>query len=246
MDRSKLIDRIAKLLAVTMDRGATPQEAETAAKRAEAMMAEYNINEKDLTAEQATKSIVVERIRTHNRKWQRTIAISCADRFKCAAIACLDPMDTGILGYQHDVAIAIALASVLIKDIDTAAKKYDPGKVVVAESRSLFDAAAKEYSNPLLPHKSIAKQRNEFRNSAAVAVSERLYKLVVKPPSEASGTENALVIADAVERKLDEVTDGKSRTVEVTAQNEEGVRYGRSVSIDTSQVAADQRRRIGN
>ena len=107
--RKKLIDGIAKSLAVTVDRGATEAEANTAAAMAKQLMDSYGISDKDLSQSEADDGVVVLTVDTTTRKWRRLLAVSVADAFCCKSISCSYPARVEVIGFEADAHVASAL-----------------------------------------------------------------------------------------------------------------------------------------
>ena len=76
-------------------------------------------------------------------------------------------------------------------------------------------------------------------------VSWRLQKINTQPPSAKTTAANALVLYDAVDRRVADITgDAPPRKIAPLEGSQEGRQFGAEVSIDANQIEHDQRKQI--
>src|SRR3954471_20207380 len=83
-DMTKVMDRIAKLLALSSS--PNEHEAASAAERAHAMLAEYNLSISDVSSASKTEDnfIIDESIMTDSLPWRRTLGTMVAKMYFCS------------------------------------------------------------------------------------------------------------------------------------------------------------------
>lgn len=84
-DRENIIDKIKKLLAHSVENGATKAEAIAFALKAQKLIAEYDVEEWELADDGKQQVIEHETGMTYARKWREYLADTIADNFRCKA-----------------------------------------------------------------------------------------------------------------------------------------------------------------
>ncbi|VXC25488.1 conserved hypothetical protein [Pseudomonas sp. 8Z] len=87
MNKQKVLDKVAKLMALANSAGATPNEAETALRQARALMRQYNLEAVELIAHAVSESSIPTNTRRSPKDWLHSLASICASAFDCSHIA---------------------------------------------------------------------------------------------------------------------------------------------------------------
>ena len=107
------IDKIIKLLSMTVENGCYPHEAISAASIAQKMMAEYDVTESDITLnkviESVNESIVEQEIRVH-RNWIKHLAHVVSSNMRCTMLLSTRNRKSYVrfVGRESDVEVAVA------------------------------------------------------------------------------------------------------------------------------------------
>lgn len=215
--RAKLIARIAKLLAVTVERGATPAEAETAADAARQLMDAYGIGEKDIGRTEALATIVAID-RTYSRIWMKSLCVAIAKRFECQVIQC--GRMARVVGFEADAHTAVALYDALITEIRSASRRAYRERMYQPE-------------------------REDFCCGATTAVCRRLQAIGSGgAPSSYASSKNALVIRDAIEDVVHAATGGRTKRVRAKRGSRHGMDFGKNVSLETNQIVREDQGKL--
>jgi hypothetical protein len=83
VDRTKIIERIKKVLALAKGAGTTEGEAASAAERAQAMLAEYNLSMADVVEASSDEMIIDDNVYTDSYPWRRPLATMVARMAFC-------------------------------------------------------------------------------------------------------------------------------------------------------------------
>lgn len=215
-----MIDKIKKLLALASDPGASPQEAETAARQAAKLMARHEIDEYDLMMSSGSDWDLIEGMAAGCRpgkKNARTVPgwinmISYGVRLWCNTRISLRADGVVIFkGRRSDVELAQWLHNTLVENCYAASRKSaDPGP---------------------------------FRNGYAAAIQSRI-KAMIKArdgdPLEAIVGSTALVVVrDRLEQAMDERWGKPKQAIAVKRQlGSDGYAAGQSAHIPTSRPIA--------
>ncbi len=214
-DRERAIEKIKKLLALADDKGATANEAATAARQAESLLRKHNLDKADVIAKElkSAENIVWKYIRPNMFKnngafikkiqiWPQWIAVPCGELYDCHVGQRL-LKDEGhviaIYGYVTDVEICAWIYDYLLDCV-----RYESLKLTE------YEAAKAGWS--------IKKYRESFRIGMAQELTERLREAVYAKQNadKQSSTSTALVVLkrQAIEEKFGEFTYTTSKQVE--------------------------------
>jgi len=80
-DKSKIIDKIQKLLALS--KSPNEHEAALAADKAQELLATYNIDVSEVEAEEAKTSVIKDAVKTKRKAWQRVVRAAAAKMYFC-------------------------------------------------------------------------------------------------------------------------------------------------------------------
>ena len=87
MDKQKVLDKVAKLMALANSNGATPNEVETALRQARALMAQYNLEHEEIRASLVDEASVPTHTRRSPADWHHSLALACAEAFDCSYLS---------------------------------------------------------------------------------------------------------------------------------------------------------------
>lgn len=131
-EREQVIDRIKKLLAHSVENGATEAEAIAFALKAQRLIADNDIEEWEFGESGKQEVIEVTSERSYVRTWRALLAVALADNFRCKAIA--TSKCTGgskrrksfitFIGYECDAKAALMVFEHLYKVGDELGKKH--------------------------------------------------------------------------------------------------------------------------
>lgn len=116
MEMEKIISKIKKLLEMTEANGASENEAMAAALKAQKLMAEYHISEKEIGEKEKSDKIVIKHtfIGTGN-KWKYALARIVGKNFRCEHFFDIKRSNLYFYGYNVDVEIAIKTFEMLFE-----------------------------------------------------------------------------------------------------------------------------------
>ena len=131
-----ILARIKKLQALTTERGATPEEAATAAAKAQALLFEYNLSQCDVdTKEQAGPDpygrveTTLEGANRNTVTWRRTLLYTIAKHNFCTAITVPNQTKMIVIGKRSNVETVLYLNHILVREIERLA--VEAGKTVL-------------------------------------------------------------------------------------------------------------------
>lgn len=116
LEMEKIISKIKKLLEMTEANGASENEAMTAALKAQKLMAEYHISEKEIGEKEKSDKIVMKHtfIGTGN-KWKYALTGIVGKNFRCEHFFDTKHSNLYFYGYNVDVEIAIKTFEMLFE-----------------------------------------------------------------------------------------------------------------------------------
>lgn len=137
-----ILAKIKKLQALTTDRGATPEEAATAAAKAQALLFERNLSQCDVdTKEQAGPDpygkveTTLEGANRNTVTWRRTLLYTIAKHNFCTAITLPNQTKMIVIGKRSNVETVLYLNHILVREIERLA--IEAGKTVLS-ARSAY------------------------------------------------------------------------------------------------------------
>lgn len=111
--KSWAIDKIIKLLNMTVENGCYPHEAINAASIAQRMMAEYNVTQSDIEiskmVDSINESIIEQEIHVH-RNWMKHLAYVVSSNMRCTMLlsTCNRKSYVHFVGRKSDIEVAVA------------------------------------------------------------------------------------------------------------------------------------------
>lgn len=201
-EKKRIIEKIKKLLALAKDKGATTNEAATAARQAETMMRRYNLEMGDVITQELKNqdSLTWGFVRSNMFKnngafikkvqdWPQWIAVACSELYDCHVSLRLVPQEGHVIaffGYEVDVSVCCWVYEYLLDCVRRA-------------SLQLTDAEA------LAARVTLRTYRTDFRRGMASELTAMLREAAKRKKQEdqQSSSCTALVIAkrQAVEQK---------------------------------------------
>ncbi|SFY07790.1 DUF2786 domain-containing protein [Azotobacter vinelandii] len=91
MDKQKVLDKVAKLMALANSSGAAPNEVETALRQARALMAKYNLNTQAIQASLVEEASVPTNTQRSPKDWLHSLALTCSTAFDCSYLSYIHP-----------------------------------------------------------------------------------------------------------------------------------------------------------
>ncbi|MFI0609893.1 MAG: DUF2786 domain-containing protein [Anaerolineae bacterium] len=132
-----ILSKIKKLQALTTDRGATPEEAATAAAKAQALLFEHNLSQCDVdTKEQAGPDpygkveTTLEGANRNTVTWRRTLLYTIAKHNFCTAITLPNQTKMIVIGKRSNVETVLYLNHILVREIERLA--VEAGRTVLS------------------------------------------------------------------------------------------------------------------
>lgn len=92
MDRQKVIEKVAKCLALANSKGAAPNEVETALRQARNLMKQYNLESIEVAAHAVDEISVATNTRRTPQDWLHALAWTCARAFDCSHLTYFHPL----------------------------------------------------------------------------------------------------------------------------------------------------------
>ena len=131
-----ILAKIKKLQALTTDRGATPEEAATAAAKAQALLFEHNLSQSDVdTKEQAGPDpygkveTTLEGANRSTVTWRRGLLYTIAKHNFCTAITLPNTTKMSLIGKRSNVETVLYLNEILVREIERLA--VEAGRTVL-------------------------------------------------------------------------------------------------------------------
>lgn len=219
MNTERILDKVKKLLALAQDPGAAPNEAETAGRQAAALLAKYNLDLGDLTD------------RELEAEWDITEA----------------EMPGARPGKQNpkEVPAWIGIMAYGVKVYTRTRVSKRGGYVIYRGARQDVELAhwmLKALIDLAYKQSKASSEPGPFRNGFATAVQHRLKALARdRDSTEREAGSTALVVADKLQAKLDELygSEGRSRKAH-TRSSAEGYSAGQSVALPTTRPVSQK------
>ena len=160
----KAIERVRKLMAHVNSQTANEHEAAVAAAKAQAIIAEYNINESMINPNRPLNAIEpVLVVATPPARWRRVLGVWVAQMYFCGYFFNPTTNDKGtavnehwMVGERHNLVVAASMFEYLVDTIDRLARM----------------GARK------LPHKERSSYRVDFRDACTMRLVQRIHELI--------------------------------------------------------------------
>ena len=177
-----ILNRVKKLLALTVDRGATPEEAAAAGAKAQALLFEHNLSMTQVdTHEAGTPAEKIENIdvqmdaNTRTIGWKKSLLYSIARHNFCSGVYTPGTTYMHIIGKRSNVQVVEYLASSIGAEIDRLAR---------SASRSVLTRKASFVSSFCLGATSTIIERLRVQAQASASASAACTALVVQSKGE--------------------------------------------------------------
>ena len=171
-----ILAKIKKLQALTTDRGATPEEAATAAAKAQALLFEHNLSQCDVdTKEQAGPDpygkveTTLEGANRNTVTWRRTLLYTIAKHNFCTAITLPNQTKMIVIGKRSNVETALYLNHILVREIERLA--IEAGKTVLANRAAYMVSFCRGAVSTI--HKRLQEQQQESEQTATSTTNAR-------------------------------------------------------------------------
>ena len=239
-DRNKAIERVSKLLNMANDKGASEQEALTAAAMATKMMEEWNINMTEIGIKSAEAVGCVAESAIFHNNWKlgdQILARPIARLCDCKYWHIRRTNNFEFFGIKHDAEYAMYLYEMLSNTIRTSLEAY-----------KLTD----DFIDGAKDHNKITMYR-DFINKMQQRLAERIYEMALEKEHNvklAKSSSNALMVMkqDVIQAAFEESgiklkSDGrKFRNIKKTSAGEAGRAAADKVVITTGINHNDQKR----
>lgn len=163
-DKSKIIDKIQKLLALS--KSPNEHEAARAAEKAQELLATYNIDVSEVEVEEAKASVIQDSVRTKSKAWMRIVRSAAAHMYFCEYYYSKYQQEApqrkrGFVTYDlhfyvgepHNIAVAKMMSEYLIATVSRLAR--EGARVHLKQERNRY--------------------RKAFTNSCAVRLRKRIF-----------------------------------------------------------------------
>lgn len=228
-DQARLMEKLKKLLALAADPAAAPNEAETARRQAEALMAKHRIDEAEVLL--ATGKVGFELTTCyvsttphypgHRAKqaplWTQFILVGVARFTEVRASQVTragGAVEFKVQGTVDDVAMALWLYELLVRQAYQASRKAMAGHGT--------------------------REANEWRRGYGIAVQQRLEALAQGTQQQASSS-TALVVVDTAKKKaLDEAFGAPKYEKKESSYSQAGYQAGQQASLHTNRPVGQQ------
>ena len=124
-EHNAILTKIKKLQAMTTERGATPEEAASAAAKAQSLLFEYNLSQSDVdTREQAGPDpygkvdTILEGANRNTVQWRRSLLYVIAKHNFCTAVTLPNTTKMSVVGKRSNVETVLYLNAVLVREIE--------------------------------------------------------------------------------------------------------------------------------
>jgi len=187
-DTNSVLAKIKKLQSLTVERGATPEEAATAAAKAQALLFEHNLSMADLdTHEQAADPYgrVEATLDGANRstvQWRRSLLYTVAKHNWCSAITLPNSTTMQVVGRRSNVETVLYLNSILVREIERLA--LEAGKTVLNNRAAYMVSFCRGAVSTI--HARLAEQQRQQTQQATSTTNTR-------------STQNAVILRSAAD-----------------------------------------------
>lgn len=232
-----ILAKIKKLLALAADPGAAPNEAETARRQAEALMAKHRIEEAEVLLASGTAKPVFELV---------TVRMSATPHYPGHTPKQI-PEWINLLSYGVAVFTEIRLSLVTtgyygaqLKLMGTVADVALAQWMIETLAKQAYEAARKAVAG------NGTREANQFRRGYAVAVQQRLRAMAQGTKQQAAGSTALVVVDSAKQQALDEAFgQHKSKQMHVD-YSQLGYKAGQQAHLGAHRpVAGDSSLRLG-
>lgn len=237
-ERTRIIEKVKKMLALAKDKAATPNEAANAARQAEGLMRKHNLEMADVIYQELknqdnlTWGYVRSNMFKNNgafikrvQDWPQWIAVACAELYDCHVSLRLVPEEGYVIaffGYQVDVEVCKWVYEYLLDCVRRASLK-----ITEQEARAAMVT--------------LRTYRKDFRRGMASELVTKLREILAykNAQDQQSSSCTSLVIAkrQAVEEKYGKFQYG-TRAIRYRSANamEHGREEGRKVNVNPNPV----------
>lgn len=171
-----ILSKIKKLQALTTDRGATPEEAATAAAKAQALLFEHNLSQCDVdTKEQAGPDpygkveTTLEGANRNTVTWRRTLLYTIAKHNFCTAITLPNQTKMIVIGKRSNVETVLYLNHILVREIERLA--IEAGKTVLTNRAAYMVSFCRGAVSTI--HRRLQEQQQESERGATSTTNAR-------------------------------------------------------------------------
>lgn len=171
-----ILSKIKKLQALTTDRGATPEEAATAAAKAQALLFEHNLSQCDVdTKEQAGPDpygkveTSLEGANRNTVTWRRTLLYTIAKHNFCTAITLPNQTKMIVIGKRSNVETVLYLNHILVREIERLA--IEAGKTVLSSRAAYMVSFCRGAVSTI--HRRLQAQQQESEQTATSTTNAR-------------------------------------------------------------------------
>lgn len=171
-----ILAKIKKLQALTTERGATPEEAATAAAKAQALLFEHNLSQCDVdTKEQAGPDpygkveTTLEGANRNTVTWRRTLLYTIAKHNFCTAITLPNQTNMIVIGKRSNVETVLYLNHILVREIERLA--VEAGRTVLTNRAAYMVSFCRGAVSTI--HRRLAEQQRESEQAATTATNSR-------------------------------------------------------------------------
>ncbi len=135
-DTNKMLDKVQKLLALAGN-NPSEEEAKLAAKKAQELIAQYNLNLSDLSSEETIQYKLLAAVHPNNNGYRGVLASIIAPNFRCKAVYIGNQMN--FFGRQGDVDTCVEVFNYLYKTMRTNGCRQE--RIARKEGRSTHGVA---------------------------------------------------------------------------------------------------------
>jgi hypothetical protein len=233
MTDEKILKRIERLLAMSKD-ASSPNEAAIAARRAEALMREHNLNEADVILKEMTDDDIVDIESSTGYStiphWMMRLTVPVAKLMDCEVRAYVYNREKRVtyLGQKEDAQVAAWIFEYLVDQVKRLSKKYR------AEQRKKFGAGH-------------GTNMGDYREGVVISILATIAEMIAEKETQLKEhtTGTALVVRkkDLIEQKFGETKYGnnKGRSMSDADAYHRGREDGNNVRINPA-VSTDQAR----
>lgn len=171
-----ILAKIKKLQALTTERGATPEEAATAAAKAQALLFEHNLSQCDVdTKEQAGPDpygkveTTLEGANRNTVTWRRTLLYTIAKHNFCTAITLPNQTKMIVIGKRSNVETVLYLNHILVREIERLA--IEAGKTVLTNRAAYMVSFCRGAVSTI--HRRLQEQQSESERTATSTTNAR-------------------------------------------------------------------------
>jgi hypothetical protein len=172
-DQNAILSKIKKLQALTTERGASPEEAASAAAKAQALLFEYNLSQADVeTKEHAPDPYgkVEHTLAGANRStvtWRRGLLYTIAKHNWCSAVTLPNSTKMNLVGKRSNVETVLYLNEILVREIERLA--IDAARTVLSNRQAYMVSFCRGAVS--IVHQRLAMQQREDTQQATTSTT---------------------------------------------------------------------------